>query len=332
MMAGGATVPDPAGIHTLDDLADAFTRLRRRAARKGQVQLSVRDLAGRVRRPPSTLDPYLRGVRLCPADVYEEILRELGVGPAQLRPWLDAWERIADAATGRPVAPVTAERSVILPYSEMFPFRIRGAGTGITLVTGDIRRVTSADVWVNSENTEMRMSRFEENSISAIIRFEGALRDGSGRVTEDVVADALERAVAGRRPVPAGTAVVTGPGGLAAERGVRHVVHVAAVRGEPGEGYRPVADIGRCVTNALLAAEELDGVASVLFPLLGAGAAGAPAGPTAQTMVGAMIDHVAGGRHSRLRTIYLLASTADERDSCRRVMDGMPLLSAGTTP
>ncbi|MDI6100264.1 hypothetical protein QLQ12_16790 [Actinoplanes sp. NEAU-A12] len=328
-MAGGATVPDPAGIHTLRDLADAFTRLRRRAARKGQVQLSVRDLATRVQRAPSTLDPYLRGVRLCPADVYEGILRELGVHPQHLRPWLDAWERIADGATARPAAPVTADRSAILPYSETFPYRIRGASTGITLVTGDIRRVTFADVWVNSENTEMRMSRFEENSISAIIRFEGALRDGTGRVVEDVVADALERAVADRRPVPAGAAVITGPGGLAAGRGVRHIVHVAAVRGEPGEGYRPVADIGGCVTNALLATEGLDGVATILFPLLGAGAAGAAAGPTAQTMIGAMLDHVAGGRHSRLRTIYLLASTADERDDCRRVMDGTPLLSAG---
>ena len=331
-MTSGATVPDPAGMHTLEDLADAFTRLRRRAARKGQVQLSVRDLAARVQRAPSTLDPYLRGARLCPADVYEDLLRALGVRPDQLRPWLDAWERIADGATARSAASVSSARSAVLPYSETFPYRIRGAITGITLVTGDIRRVTYADVWVNSENTEMRMSRFEENSISAIIRFEGALRDGTGRVVEDVIADELERAVAGRRPVPTGAAVVTCSGGLAARNGVRHIVHVAAVRGEPGEGYRPVADLGRCVTNALLAAEDLDGVATILFPLLSAGSAGGPVGPTAQTMIGAALDHVTGGRRDRLRTIYLLASTADERDICRRVMDGTPLLSADDAP
>lgn len=328
-MTSSATVPDPAGIHTLEDLADAFTRLRRRAARRGQVQLSVRDLATRVQRAPSTLDPYLRGVRLCPADVYEDILRALGVRPDQMRPWLDAWERIADSVTARFPAPTSPARSAILPYSETFMYGIRGVATGIGLVTGDIRRVTWADVWVNSENTEMRMSRFEENSISAIIRFEGALRDAGGHVVRDDIADELERAVAERRPVPAGTAVVTGAGGLAARNGVRHVVHVAAVRGEPGEGYRPVADLGRCVTNALLAVEKLSGVATILFPLLGAGVAGGAAGPTARTMVGAALDHVSGARRSQLTTIYLLASTAEERDACRRVMTAVPLLSSG---
>jgi len=328
-MTNGATLPDPEGMYTLEDLADAFTRLRRRAAREGQVKLSVRDLAARVQRAPSTLDPYLRGVRLCPADVYEDLLRALGVRPDQLRPWLDAWERIADGAGARSPAPDSTTRSAVLPYNETFAYRIRGLATGIGIVTGDIRRVTWADVWVNSENTDMRMARFEENSISAIIRFEGALRDAAGHVVRDDIADELERTVAGRRPVPAGTAVVTGAGGLAAHNGVRHVVHVAAVRGEPGEGYRPVADLGRCVTNVLLAVEELSGVVTILFPLLGAGAAGGAAGPIARTMVGAILDHVTGRRRSRLTTIYLLASTAAERDACRRVMAAIPLLSAG---
>jgi O-acetyl-ADP-ribose deacetylase (regulator of RNase III) len=325
-MTSGATVPDPAGLHTLGDLAEAFTRLRRRAARKGQVQLSVRDLAARAGRPASTLDPYLRGVRLCPADAYEDILRALGVPPDQLRPWLDAWERIADDAAARPAVAASPARPAVLPYQETFEYAISGAAAGIGLVTGDIRRVTWVDVWVNSENTEMRMSRHEENSISAIIRFEGALRDAAGRVVRDDIADELERAVAGRRPVPAGTAVVTGPGELAARNGIRHVVHVAAVRGEPGEGYRPVADLGRCVTNALVAAEQLSGVASILFPLLGAGVARGDAVATAGTMVGAVLDHLTGRRHSGLAMIYLLASTAEERDACLRVMTGVPRL------
>jgi O-acetyl-ADP-ribose deacetylase (regulator of RNase III) len=327
-MTNGANVPDPTAIHTLGDLADAFTRLRRRAARKGQVQRSVRDIAVRTGRASSTLDPYLRGLRLCPADVYEDILRALEVRPGELRPWLDAWERIADNRAARPSTPAPAPvtGSGILPYSETFPYRVAGASAEIALVTGDIRRVTYADVWVNSENTDMRMSRFEENSISAIIRFEGAVRDGAGRVVEDRVADELERAVADRRPVPPGSAIVTGAGGLAARNGVRHIVHVAAVRGEPGEGYRPVADLGRCVTNALLAAEELGEVETILFPLLGAGVAGGPAGLTAQVMVGAALDHVMTARPHPLRTIFLLASTADERDTCRRAMNHNPLL------
>jgi O-acetyl-ADP-ribose deacetylase (regulator of RNase III) len=331
-MTNGTTFPDPQGVYTLEDLAAAFTRLRRRAARDGQVQLSVRDLAARIHRPPSTLDPYLRGVRLCPADVYEDLLLALGVGLDQLRPWLEAWERLADAAAAPSPSPASSPRSAVLPYNETFAYRIRGVATGITLVTGDIRRVTSADVWVNSENTDMRMSRFEENSISAIIRFEGALRDAAGHIVRDDIADELERTVAGRRPVPAGTAVVTGAGGLETHNGVRHVVHVAAVRGEPGEGYRPVADLGRCVTNVLLTVEELSGVATILFPLLGAGVAGGAAGPIARTMIGAILDHATGRRTSRLTTVCLLASTAPERDACRRVMAAIPLLSPADGP
>ncbi|WP_305784510.1 macro domain-containing protein [Symbioplanes lichenis] len=320
-MTDGTRGPDPATLHTLDDLADAFTRLRRRAARPGQVQRSVRDIATRTGRAPSTLDPYLRGLRLCPADVYEEILRALGVTGAELRPWLDAWERIADhRADG---AAGGGSRPAVLPYSETFRYRVTGATAELAVITGDLRRVTCAEVWVNSENTQMRMARIEESSVSAVIRFEGADRDGSDQIVTDRIADELEAAVAGRRPVAAGTAVVTGAGGLE-RNGVRHIVHVAAVRGEPGEGWRPVADLGRCVTNALLAAEEL-GAATILFPLLGAGSAGGAPGPTAQVMAGAAVDHLTA-RPGPLRTVYLLASKAVERDACRRVLSRHPLL------
>ncbi|WP_306214291.1 macro domain-containing protein [Actinoplanes sp. RD1] len=321
-MTDGARGPDPATLHTLDDLADAFTRLRRRAARPGQVQRSVRDIAARTGRAPSTLDPYLRGLRLCPADVYEEILRALGIGGAELRPWLDAWERIADHRADGPVG--GGSRPAILPYSETFRYRVANATAELVVITGDLRRVTCAEVWVNSENTQMRMARVEESSVSAVIRFLGADRDGSDRVVADRIADELEAAVAGRRPVAAGTAVVTGAGNLTARNGVRHVVHVAAVRGEPGEGYRPVADLGRCVTNALLAAEEL-GAATILFPLLGAGSGGGSPGPTAQVMAGAAVDHLTA-RPGPLRKVHLLASTAVERDACRRVLGKLPLL------
>ncbi|MFD0742087.1 helix-turn-helix domain-containing protein [Phytohabitans flavus] len=71
--------PDPSRLHTLDDLAQAFMKLRRRGARKGQVHLSVRDLGRRTNKAPSTLDAYLRGIRLPPADVYEDMLRALGI-------------------------------------------------------------------------------------------------------------------------------------------------------------------------------------------------------------------------------------------------------------
>src|SRR2546421_2460686 len=273
--------PDPNRIRTLDELAQALTRLRRRAAHPGQVQLSVRDLATRTGRAPSTLDPYLRGKRLCPADVYEDILRALEIPAEELRPWLNAWERVADTPAAR--EPVSTQRAKgnRLPYTEPLLSRVAVSGADpdvrLGVVCGDVRGVRFAEIWVNSENTDMRMARFEEHSMSAIIRFWGARHDDAGRVVEDRVADELERKVAGRRPVAAGTAITTSAGELARHNGVRYVIHLAAVQGEPGEGYRPVFDIGRCMMSALAEAERLatdHGVRTILFPLLGTGVAG----------------------------------------------------------
>jgi O-acetyl-ADP-ribose deacetylase (regulator of RNase III) len=289
--------PDPDLIHTLDDLVQAFNRLRRREARAGQVQLSVRNLATRTGKASSTLEPYLNGKRLCPEDVYEAILRALNVSDQDLRRWLNAWERIADG-------PGLDE-----PEPDVH----------IGVVYGDVRRVRDAEIWINSENTDMRMARFEENSMSAIIRFWGAVHDDTGRVVEDSIADELERKVGDRRPVPPGTVITTGAGELAEHNGVRFVIHIASVQGEPGEGYRPVFDLGRCVRNALVAAERLAAdhdARTVMFPLLGAGVAGGQPGPTARLMVGAMLDHLASRPNQGLRAIYLLATTPAEREAC----------------
>jgi O-acetyl-ADP-ribose deacetylase (regulator of RNase III) len=339
----GLGAPDPARITTLQNLASAFDKLRRRAARPGQVRLSVRDIAARTGRASSTLDPYLRGRRLCPADVYEEILRALGVENRHLRPWLDAWERVAEdparASGGEPIGGLTRAASPVRrpqPLSRTEEFRYEFVHQArhpahFGIVTGDVRRVRCADVWVNSENTNMMMARFEEYSVSAIIRFEGAQRDEAGHVVGDVVAEELARKVAGRTPVAPGTAIVTGSGGLARSNGVRHVIHVAAVHGEPGEGYRQVLDVGRCVINALVELDRLGSsdapVRSILFPLLGTGVGGAELEPTVTAMLDAALDHVAAGQTRDMQTIYFLAYTDAELDVCRGVFDGSPRLA-----
>ncbi|GAA2621562.1 hypothetical protein GCM10010399_60780 [Dactylosporangium fulvum] len=326
-MTLGELEPRPGTIHTVEDLVRELRRLRRRAARPGQVQVSIRELAARIHRAPSTLEPYLNGKRLCPADVYEDMLRALGITPDQLRPWLDAWERVADGGLTQ-VPSQRGGRQRLLSHSSTVRYRT-ASGRTVGVVAGDLRRVTGVDVWVNSENTDMRMSRFEEYSVSAIIRFEGAVRDETGHVLDDRVADELEARVGGRRPVAAGTAIATGAGALTDHNGVRHIIHVAAVRGEPGEGYRQVADIGRCVTNALTEAERLTDVRSIVFPLLGAGVAAGVLEPTVDAMVGAVTDHFVthGPEWSGLDTVYLLASTAEELDACRRVLDATPDLA-----
>src|SRR5258708_2136382 len=68
-----------------------------------------------------------------------------------------------------------------LDSSEIYLYRIPER-TGpphrqVGIVTRDLRRVRCADVWVNSENTQMTMARIDEFSVSSIIRYQGAQRD-----------------------------------------------------------------------------------------------------------------------------------------------------------
>jgi O-acetyl-ADP-ribose deacetylase (regulator of RNase III)/transcriptional regulator with XRE-family HTH domain len=337
--------PDPTSIATLSDLAREFTTLRRREARPGQRRLSVRDVAARIGKAPSTIDPYLTGRRLCPADVYEALLRALGVPADQFRPWLDAWDRLDDAAGGSersdrgedgahggPVAPTPLTDTIVYPYRLALPPR---HPVRLGIVTGFLRQVRCAGVWVNPENTNMRMARFEDYSVSAVIRFEGAVRDGSGRVVRDTIADELAERMTGRTlPVAPGTVVVTGSGELLHRNGVRYILHVAAVHGEPGRGYRQVLDIGRCASNIMAEMDRLaalpEPARSILIPLLGTGVGGGHTRSTAAVLLGAVLDHFATGKGAGVAAVYLLAHTDVELEICRDLCDRSTRLVAGT--
>jgi len=225
-------------------------------------------------------------------------------------------------------------------YQEVHLYRLRAltAGTDVRVgfITGDIRRVKSADIWVNSENTSMEMSRFEEHSVSAVIRYLAARRDETGHVLADLVADELDRKMTGRGQVAPGTPIVTVAGHLLESNGVRYVVHVAAVQGEPGAGYRQVHDIGTCVSRALDAASRLSGaepdLSTILFPILGTGVGGAEPTSTLRTLLGAAIDHLltVGGA---LRTVLFLAYNAADLAACETVFAADPRITeAEATP
>lgn len=94
---------DPARIRTLGDLKRELDLLRRMEGRRlGKDRLSVRDLTRSVERnhdrqvPRSTLANYLAGRTLPPPNVYEAILRALGVTKPEMRDWADAWDRLYD--------------------------------------------------------------------------------------------------------------------------------------------------------------------------------------------------------------------------------------------
>lgn len=57
---------------------------------------------------------------------------------------------------------------------------VDGRTRTVGVVTGDICDVRCAEVWVNSENTEMMMARFIDFSVSAVIRYLGARHDDLG--------------------------------------------------------------------------------------------------------------------------------------------------------
>jgi O-acetyl-ADP-ribose deacetylase (regulator of RNase III) len=195
---------------------------------------------------------------------------------------------------------------------------------------GRIEWVHDLDVWVNSENTDMEMARFNEFSISSVIRYKGAHRDAGGHVVDDVIADELARAVAGHRPVAPGAAFVTGSGALFDTNAVRRIVHVAAVQGEPGAGFRQVRQVDACVANALwqverLAAEDA-AIRTILFPVLGVGVAGASVTQTAAELVTAAADHLVATPNTLLRGIYFLAYTDAERAALVQALGNHPAL------
>lgn len=187
----------------------------------------------------------------------------------------------------------------------------RRSACRLGVVAGGIRRVRFADAWVSSENTDMEMSRAAEFTISGIVRYWGARRDGSGRVVEDTIARELAAQVESRRPVMPGAAFVTGPGALAESHNVRAIIHVASVQGEPGAGFRQVRDVGACVTNALALAEGL-GLESVLFPLLGVASGHGDVRATVAAMLIATIDHLTARPSTVLRAVYFLGYTRSE--------------------
>ncbi|MFJ1542256.1 macro domain-containing protein [Micromonospora chalcea] len=222
----------------------------------------------------------------------------------------------------------------VLTVQETIAYRLPPDADGrrlrIGVITSDIRQVRCADIWVNSENTDMVMARVQECSVSAIIRYEGAERDASGRVVVDHIADELEAKAASLRPLGPGEVVVTGAGELARRNGVRFVIHAAAVHGAPGAGFQPVKEIGRSVANALTAAEELahpESPATVLFPLLSCGEAGGEIAPTAQTLIHTAVNHLRSVPASRVGTVLFLAYTDTELRACLQALDQVPALS-----
>jgi hypothetical protein len=194
----------------------------------------------------------------------------------------------------------------------------------IGLITGDLQKVKSVDVWVNSENTNMQMARFYENSISAVIRYMGSKKDPVGNVTDDIIQKELNQIMGGNSFVQPTTVLVTGPGELATSNNVKKIFHVASVQGEVGHGYRPIHNIEYCVKNALekavaieLQAAELH---SIIFPLLGSQTAQGDLKVIVPRLFQEAITFMENTPDNPIK-IYFVVRTERELDACREFLD-----------
>ena len=221
----------------------------------------------------------------------------------------------------------------VLRETKTYSYSLKGEqDKRIALITGDIRKVKVADIWVNSENTNMQMCRFYERSVSAIIRYLGAKKDIAGYVVEDVIADGLAEVMGDNLVVQPATALVTGAGELQRTHNVKKIFHVASVHGEIGFGYRPINNIEYCVTNALEKADSKEfqslGLKSILLPLMGTGRAKGNLKEIAEKLIHAAISYLETTENSTVECVYFLTWTDVELDTCKAILEESDKLKA----
>jgi len=199
----------------------------------------------------------------------------------------------------------------------------------INLITGDIQNVNNIDIWVNSENTNMQMARYFDRSVSGIIRYLGAKKDLTGNVTQDIIAQKLSEIMGVHTTVPATAIIVTESGELADSHNVKKIFHAAAVQGSIADGYRPIPNISRCITEALKKADSLKEstseenlkLKSILFPIMGTGTAKGDLRKSAQELIKTAIYYLEDHPDSTIDEVYFLSWIDKEFDMCTNILD-----------
>lgn len=217
-----------------------------------------------------------------------------------------------------------------LPPSQFFKYGIKGADKQIVLVTGGIEHVKVADIWVNSENTNMQMARFYDSSISGTIRYCGALRDDKGNVLKDNIAKELSEIMDGQLSVEPGIVLATKPGELNNTNNVKRVFHTASVRGQVGIGYIPIQNIEICVINSLKLADSAkyrnEGLSSILFPLFGTGTAAGDLETTAEKLISTAITYLEQNADSSIKCVYFLVWSEKQLRVCKNILESVNMI------
>ncbi len=203
------------------------------------------------------------------------------------------------------------------------------------IVTGDIMKVGFVDVWVNPENTKMQMARWHDDSISANIRYFGAVRDANGYVRNDTIAAQLRAQIGRSGVVEAGTVIETGPGELRRTNCVRVILHVAGMHGEPGRGYLPIRGYAVCIHQALKKVDQLNRglgtraykrtpLKSIIIPLFGTRSGGDPQDVT-DRLVRTAKSYFEEQPTTSIDRVYFLAYTDADRELCQTAFSRLGL-------
>ncbi len=200
----------------------------------------------------------------------------------------------------------------------------------IVLRTGHMKEIKDVDAWVNSETTDMEMDRFTAKSVSAYIRYAGALKDDQGHVIEDTIADALKGEM--RRITKVGDVYCTTSGRLKKSHKVKCLFHVAAVHGVINKGTHVlIAEIEPTTKKVLDAIERRNKklfrskCGSVLLPMFGTGEAGLPAEDAVRHMLRGIFSFFHDTDAPILQEVHISAfqeSDAFAADKCLRELGG----------
>jgi hypothetical protein len=215
-----------------------------------------------------------------------------------------------------------SKKPKLITVNETFSYGLRKVpGKKLALTTGDVTQCECADIWVSSENTNMQMARFFDQSISAAIRYFGAKRGANGDVEEDTIALQLKDQVGAVSTVQPATVLVTGSGELEKSNKVKKVFHVASVWGQARRGYTPINGIEECVTNALREAGRFPDCKTILFPLLGTGTAKTDIRTTADRLFRAAVSFLERTPASKIESVYFLNFTYDQLEVCQALLE-----------
>jgi O-acetyl-ADP-ribose deacetylase (regulator of RNase III) len=198
----------------------------------------------------------------------------------------------------------------------------------IVIRTGGVQDVEGIDVLVNSENTDLQLSRYYDPTMSGALRYLDAEKDAGGNIIRDAFRENLSQVLRDLKVSPPAMpgAVIPVPTTGLQEKGAQFVFHVMAVRGVINSGYHPVEQLDLCVKNpfrqfARLAKEYP--LKSMLLPLFGAGSAKLDPLQAAQKILPAVVDSMT--TTLACQTAYILAWLDSHKKALQEVAEELGL-------